>query len=177
MRGSLLAPNDIALSVCIRDTCKRPEIEVLVEILILKKIWIKNIYFSWRNLCFRKTDVSKIWLFNGLSIPNRPPSWHISNNHPHCAKRFLRSRVPPNWCFRASVRRKIIDFYEGYMNPWHMSPCINLTTSQMLICPKRDGLVAPVSLFSVFSTFLKFLHIQELDKPHSQKILLDHTRP
>ena len=29
MRGGLLAPNHIALSVCIRDTCKRPEIEVL----------------------------------------------------------------------------------------------------------------------------------------------------
>ena len=55
--GGRLAPNHIALSVCIRDTCKRPEIEVLVEISMLKKIRIKNIYFSWRNLGFSKKQL------------------------------------------------------------------------------------------------------------------------
>ena len=46
LRGGLLARFDILLSVCIRDPRKWLEIKLLVEIYILKKTWIKYIYFS-----------------------------------------------------------------------------------------------------------------------------------
>ena len=43
--------NHSALPVCIRDTCKRPEIEVLVEILILKKhLDQKYLFFVEKSL-------------------------------------------------------------------------------------------------------------------------------
>ena len=61
--GGRLRGNEFALCVCIGDRCKRLEIQVLVEISMLKKIRIKKIYFSWRNLGFCKKNNVQKWNF------------------------------------------------------------------------------------------------------------------
>ena len=50
--GGLLTHFDIARFVCVRDTCKRLEIKVLVCPWMLKKIRIQKVYFSWTNRDF-----------------------------------------------------------------------------------------------------------------------------
>ena len=62
MRGGRLRGNEFAHCVFIGDRRKRLEIQVLVEISMLKKIRIEKIHFSWRNLGFCKKQCPKMEL-------------------------------------------------------------------------------------------------------------------
>ena len=117
LRGGLLPHFKSAHSVCVGDRRKRLEIEVLVEISILKKIRIKNFYFSWRNLCFRKNRCLQNMTFQWLKYTqSTPPSGSISNNHPHIINNdnYLQSGTVKPWDHFLKTMGPLFDPHSNY---------------------------------------------------------------
>ena len=93
-------------------------------------------------------DFSSIFTKNQLTSLPTTLELGQGKNNTFCAKRFLRSRVLSNWCFRpVSGVRKIIDFYREYMNPWHVLEAIETLKTWFLQIPRKVKLRLKAGLF------------------------------